>query len=159
MTKNSVPVDLTTLVAGEDIANDRLKVLPGGSHVVTRYNRTHLFATNGTPISYIVPAASWCYGDLVSIEGYSQWALYVRTNTSAGGVWGLRVHVEPSPTYADGIYKIFENLAIADDTMVAVASNYNSGLWLGYNLKIDMYNPNGAGETATIESATLVVLP
>jgi hypothetical protein len=151
-------VDLATRIAGEDIANDWLKVRLIAPGVALHYDKAELFLSAGLTI----PATSWHYSNIVSIDGYSTIMVFVQVNTPNAANYWVMFRIAPTNVIGDVpsmALIVKQDLAVADATPFTACNEDLAGVTrvIGGYAKIELYNPDSGD--ATIEHAHMVCLP
>lgn len=142
---------LATALAGEDIANDWLKIKPVAPPAGLKYGLAELFS------STTVNAASWNYGVVLNCAGYSQMFGYVQINTPNGSAYwnyfGVGITSNVSSRYAvHGVSNTADNAISWFDNVDA-----NGMRAIGEWCQMYVYNPDSGA--ATIVDAALYLLP
>lgn len=142
---------LATAIAGEDIANDWMKIKQAAPPAGLKYGLAELFASTN------VAATAWNYGVVLNCAGYSKMFGYVRVNTPNGTVYwnyfGVGITSDVSSRYA------VHGVTNTADNVISWFDNVDAGGMraIGEWCQMYVYNPDSGA--ATITEAALYLLP
>lgn len=142
---------LATTIAGEDIANDWLKVKQGAPPAGLKYGLAELFASD------TVNATSWNYGVVLNCAGYSKMFGYAQVNTPNGSAYWCYFSVGITSNVSNR-YNVHAVTNVADNAVSWFDNVDSNGMTaIGEWCQMSIYNPDAGA--ATITDAALYLLP
>lgn len=157
----SIPTHLTTKIAGEDLANDVMKVRQTMPATTLTYSLASLFTTTA------IAAGEYKSGIWVNVEGYRYISGFVAANVNIAG-WNIYLRLSPatsSPVVGDIMAEVSGNTGNAAGEKHRALSNWGANGYPSANgatgkwAQLVVQDAGGGGTGGTIIDAKIICVP